>query len=154
MMMKGPRDAAAAVVGSLTLLMLLMLLILVGSSAGLRHRASYVILAEAARSAGCEAESPRAEGSEYDFGLRTGQSSRHSMMHNGVRRYWNVHLPASYDHTKTYPLILSFHGWGSDKVRPPALARARPGRTGLTPRPAPPTPTDRRRTSTSPASAR
>ena len=92
--------------GSTQLLMMIVVLL-----------SSAVTFLEAARSAGCDAESPIIEGSAYAAGLRTGQSSKHSMRHNGVWRYFNAHLPAGYDHTIAYPLVLSFHGWGSDKVR-------------------------------------
>lgn len=59
---------------------------------------------------------------------RAGSTSQHTIMHDGIERSFNIHLPRGYSHSNAndrleeksqgsgtaYPLVMSFHGWCSN----------------------------------------
>ena len=47
------------------------------------------------------------------FALKAQITVNDSMIHNGITRYYNYYVPASYNGVRAFPLVLNLHGYGS-----------------------------------------
>lgn len=55
--------------------------------------------------------------------VSAGNDQRSSIIHDDLKRTFNIHIPSFYDHTKQYPLVFALHGRGSNGLGMILLSR-------------------------------
>ena len=50
----------------------------------------------------------------FSFPISAQQTINGSMIHNGIQRDYILYIPAIYDGSTDVPLVLNFHGYGSN----------------------------------------
>ena len=59
----------------------------------------------------------------FSFSISAQQTIDGSIMHDGIQRDYILYIPAIYDGNQDVPLVLNFHGFGSNANRTNVLRR-------------------------------